>query len=66
MKIASNQDIGTPDGNGIVLGRTPEDKVIVRLRVQKEVTKAQRSRTFNGWQMEYTVEVLTEPVKMPK
>lgn len=53
MDVSNNQDVGTPDGDGIVVGRTDEGKIVVRLRNRKAVKGKQGKTTFGGWQFEY-------------
>jgi hypothetical protein len=61
MDITSNMPINTPDGDGIVLGRTLDGKIVVRLDERKEVAAGRKSKTFNGWQDEYDLNQLRLP-----
>lgn len=61
MDVTVNMPVNTPDGDGIILGRSPTGKVIVRLKERKDVPRGEKTRTFNGWQHEYALDDLRLP-----
>jgi len=61
MEVKVNQEVGTSRGNGVVIGQSVDGRIIVRQETQQAVTKAEKGKTFNGWQFEYPTEDLTAP-----